>query len=398
MKILLVLILCLNYTWAQDELTIVAVGRAQQEKLKISIADPEYVGNFKGEQKSMAIEVNELIKNDFSFYRHKLQVFDYDKSMGDPTISAPYEKWKKKDYNYIIGMRVTADGSQIKLLAKLYNVDKGEEIASNEFTINNNETRAQGHVVSDFLYQAIFSKESIFKTKIIFVSDKPTVNRRQRVIKEIYSMDFDGRNVERLTFHNGTVISPAISPDKSTIIYSLVSNSKIKKQRNVDLYIMDVKTKRSKILSNRVGLNTGAAFTSDGKHILLTLSHTGNADIYKMNLETQSIQRMTTHYSDDVDPSFNADETLMAFLSGRSGQAHIYTMDPSGTEKNVKRISFVGRFNATPRFSPDGKEIVFSSWVDNRFDIYRIGSNGRDLVRLTKNFGSNEEPMFSKDG
>jgi TolB protein len=76
----------------------------------------------------------------------------------------------------------------------------------------------------------------------------------------------------------------------------------------------------------------------------------------------------------------------------------IYTMDPSGVEKKVKRISYVGKFNAAPKFSPDGKYIAFSSWVDNRFDIYRIDSTGKNLVSLTKNFGSNEEPYFSPDG
>jgi TolB protein len=58
----------------------------------------------------------------------------------------------------------------------------------------------------------------------------------------------------------------------------------------------------------------------------------------------------------------------------------------------------VGQFNATPRFSPDGKEIAFTSWVDNGFDLYRVGSDGNNLVRLTKDFGSNEEPAYSPDG
>jgi TolB protein len=88
----------------------------------------------------------------------------------------------------------------------------------------------------------------------------------------------------------------------------------------------------------------------------------------------------------------------MSFLSNRAGRAHIYTMDPAATEKNIKRISFVGQFNATPRFSPDGKEIVFTSWVDNSFDLYRINSDGNNLSRLTKDFGSNEEPVYSPDG
>ena len=49
----------------------------------------------------------------------------------------------------------------------------------------------------------------------------------------------------------------------------------------------------------------------------------------------------------------------------------IYLADPAGKEKDIKRIGFVGQFNATPRFSPSGEEIAFSSWVDNSFDILR---------------------------
>ena len=161
---------------------------------------------------------------------------------------------------------------------------------------------------------------------------------------------------------------------------------------------MDLKTKKLEKLSYKDGINSGAIFNKDGSAIYLTLSNQKNADIYKMDLKTKALTKVTSHFAADVDPHINSDESLMTFLSGRPGKAMIYTLDPKGVEKDVKRISFVGDFNAAPRFNPEGSEIVFSSWVDNRFDIYRIDSNGTNLVRLTKNFGSNEEPWFSPDG
>jgi len=48
-------------------------------------------------------------------------------------------------------------------------------------------------------------------------------------------------------------------------------------------------------------------------------------------------------------------------------------------------------------FSPDGKMIAFASWLDERFDILRIDANRKNLVRLTKDFGSNEDPTWSSD-
>jgi TolB protein len=168
--------------------------------------------------------------------------------------------------------------------------------------------------------------------------------------------------------------------------------------KNIDLKMLDLRTRKFSTVSDKPGINSGAIFGSSQDLIYLTLSYGGNADIYEMSLSTGKMRKITSHHGDDVDPSITRDGSLMTFLSNRPGRAHIYTLSPADTEKNVKRISFVGQFNATPRFSPDGKEIVFTSWVDNGFDLYRINADGNNLVRLTKDFGSNEEPSYSPDG
>ena len=49
-------------------------------------------------------------------------------------------------------------------------------------------------------------------------------------------------------------------------------------------------------------------------------------------------------------------------------------------------------------FLPMGKQIAFSSWLDGRFDIFRINADATGLYRLTKDFGSNEDPTWSNDG
>lgn len=212
-------------------------------------------------------------------------------------------------------------------------------------------------------------------------------------------MDFDGNNRKQLTFHGGTVISPAISKDRSRVLYSLIRNVNQKKKRNINLRMLDLKTGKDTLVSQRKGINSGAVFMpNDENKIVLTLSHSGNAELYIMNLSSGSLKRLTKHYSPDVDPSISVDGSRMAFLSGRPGAAMIYTSYTSGLEKTVKRISFVGQYNATPRFSPDGREIAFSSWLDNRFDIFRIDADGNNLSRLTKDFGSNEDPSYSNDG
>jgi len=204
--------------------------------------------------------------------------------------------------------------------------------------------------LADLSYRKLTGMPSIFKSKIVFVTDRdtPKSKRIKGNIKELYIMDFNGQNKRRLTFHRGLVISPAISHDGTKILYSLIKGGGGLK--NVDLYMYDLNKNSARLISRKKGLNSGAIFSRDDNVIYLTLSHVGNAEIYAMSLDKRRLRRITRHYASDVDPSLTIDGKKMVFLSNRAGKAMIYTMDPRSLEKDVKRISYVGDYNATPRF------------------------------------------------
>lgn len=397
--ILSALILLFQFSvFAQD--AVIAVGQAEQEKDKLVIDDPE-LNNLTGDQKRLSLELVEILRNDFAFYRHKFNTVEYtDKGKSSYTVPA-MDKWHAGGVTYFIASQMINSGAGVEAKFKVWSILTKKEILSQSFKVEKDKLRSNAHHISDALYRSITGKPSVFNSKIFFVSDRTS---KKDIEKELYIMDFDGRRVDKLTHYNAVVLSPSISQDNSRIMFSVIaakkviSRSKVKLIKNIDLKILDLKTKKIETVSDKPGINSGAIFGVGGDLIYLTLSFTGNADIYEMNLNSGKMRKITSHYGDDVDPSITSDGNLMTFLSNRSGKAHIYTMNPSDTEKDVKRISFVGKFNATPRFSPDGKEIVFSSWVDNSFDLYRIGSDGNNLVRLTKDFGSNEEPAYSPDG
>ncbi|MFP5385375.1 MAG: hypothetical protein ACLGHN_04810 [Bacteriovoracia bacterium] len=395
-----VLMLLINMSvFAQD--AVIAVGQAEQDKDKLVIDDPELT-SLTSDQKRLTSEVMDILRNNFNFYRHKFNNVDYSDRGKNSFTNPAQSKWKEHGVSYFVASKAVGGiNDKVELSVKVWSVLGEKEVLSSRYKISKDTLRSESHRIADAIYHSITGKPSIFTTKIFFVSDRTS---KKNIEKELYIMDFDGRRVERLTHYDSVVISPNISPDNSRIIFSLIadkkqiSKNKVRIIKNNDLKVFDVKTKKVSTLSDLPGINSGAIFSSNGENLYLTLSFGGNADIYEMNLATGKKRKITSHYADEVDPSINKDGSLMTFLSSRSGKAHIYTMDPSQTEKDVKRISFVGQFNATPRFSPDGKEIAFTSWVDGGFDLYRIGSDGNNLVRLTKNFGSIEEPAYSPDG
>lgn len=375
------LILSIN-TFAQ-QLVIVPVGQAELKSSAISVG---IMGSAKVQELS---HIAEIIQNDFSFYR---KIFSPIKNPWDRvSLSVDFSYLKQKQLEYYVILQAEGSGVQ----AYYYDVLQQKLLGNNRYDYSSSTLRSAAHNIANSMYRYVTNKDSIFNSKILFVSDRPSIGKKQ--IKELYIMDFDGGNIKRLTFHQGTVLSPALSHSGKRVLYSLIREDE-GKRRNINLYLLDLESMQNKLISSRPGMNSGAVFLENDDDILLTLSHSGNAEIYKMNVNSAALTSVTKHFAIDVDPSINRDGTLMTFLSGRSGNPMIYTADPRGVEKDVKRISYVGQFNASPRFSPDGKEIVFSSWLDNRFDLFRINSDGSGLSRLTKDFGSNEDPTYSNDG
>ena len=341
-------------------------------------------------EKFFSTKLRALLMNDFNFYRKTFQVYAAEDAPKNDDAPTAYQVklqviWPSPPRPYLLKVQVVQGNKEI--------VSFSEEFPA--AALHAYRAIDLGHQVADRLYQGITGKKSIFTSKIIFVSDRDSVGKKQ--IKEIYQANFDGGNVRRLTFHRGVVIGPDISYDGKKIIYSLIDGN-AHKDRNINLHLLDLATNKSILVSNRPGINSGAVFLPGDQEVALTLSFAGNPEIYRLNLKTKKLTPITHSAAIDVDPSLAGRADLMAFLSGRGGKANVYLADPRGVEKNVRRISYVGKFNATPRLAPDGQEIAFVSWADETFDIFRINSDGRGLVRLTKDFGSCEEPSYSPDG
>ncbi len=392
---------------SHDGLSIVAVGAAGLARVRIAFINKKKPTTFVSRLESEFIKI---VKNDLSFYTKYFEIKNSDSKKSDVFLNSKlipdYSLWLRDSVDYLVNVYAQKDLKSIDFIWSLYDIKRKKNSLEMKVSLKldkklNKLPRMMAHKLSDQLYLTLTGNESVFSNKIVFVSDKNSTvktyrgKKYKKVIKELYLMDFDGHNLRQLTHHNSIVLSPSFSKDGQKILYSLIDSKN--NIRNINLYLYDLKTGKSRVISSKRGLNSGAIFSDEKNKVILTLSKSGNADIYELNLITGKARKITNHYGIDVDPSFTSNGPRMVFLSTRSGKAMIYSLDPRGTERDVKRISFVGKFNATPRFSPDGKEIVFSSWLDGSFDIFRIDSKGNGLVRLTKDFGSNEDPSFSQN-
>src|SRR5262245_22677543 len=75
---------------------------------------------------------------------------------------------------------------------------------------------------------------------------------------------------------------------------------------------------------------------------------------------------------------------------------HIWMMDLDG--RNPRQLTNSAKGEASPRFSPDGKSLLFISSRDGNSNLYRMPLDGGEATRLTNISTGISDPVWSPDG
>ncbi len=96
------------------------------------------------------------------------------------------------------------------------------------------------------------------------------------------------------------------------------------------------------------------------------------------------------------DPRLSPDGKQIVFTSFRDGDAEIYLMDADGSGQ--LRLTSNGASDRLPAWSPDGTQIAFTTDRDGNDEIYVMNTDGSGLARLTTDPASDSYPAWSPDG
>src|ERR1700680_1070329 len=89
-------------------------------------------------------------------------------------------------------------------------------------------------------------------------------------------------------------------------------------------------------------------------------------------------------------------ESQIFFVSSRSGHKEIWAMDYDGA--NQHQITHLGSISLSPRISPDGTHLAFSSLVKSGWEILMYSIELNRLVSFPRFGGTNLSPAPSPDG
>jgi len=270
----------------------------------------------------------------------------------------------------------------LTLECRLFDTVLNRELAAKRYTGSAKDLRRMGHAFADEVLRATTGVRGPFTGKIAYVA-KSSGN------KEIYVMDFDGYNPQRVTNNGSINLNPDFAPSGREIIYTSY------KKGNPDLYRRELFTGLEARISSRSGLNATAAYAPDGERIALTMTKDGNSEIYLIAKDGKELARLTKNHAIDVSPAWSPDGRKVTFVSDRLGKPQLFVMDADGS--NVRRLTKSGAYNVTPRWAPRGDRIVYVRQDGGGFQVYAINSDGTGDAQLTTQ-GSNEHPRWSSDG
>lgn len=131
-------------------------------------------------------------------------------------------------------------------------------------------------------------------------------------------------------------------------------------------------------------------------HIAYVSSQPGNKEIFIMNWDGHNQVQLTRNGSINLNPDFSPDGREILFTSYKRGNPDLYKRALS----NTVEIPLSNRrgLNITGTWSPDGSRIALTLSKDGNSEIYTLAKDGSSPTRLTVNPAIEVSPVWSPDG
>ncbi|MFM8479270.1 MAG: peptidase M28, partial [Planctomycetaceae bacterium] len=248
--------------------------------------------------------------------------------------------------------------------------------------------------VRQLTYEGRRAGESYFSAdgrRMIFQSEREPGNP----FFQIYLMDLDSGDTQRISPGTGKTTCAWIHPDGSKVLYAST-------QDDPDA----VREQQDEI-----------ALRTSGKERRYAWDYDEYYDIYEYDLSARTYKPLTRERGYDAEGSWSPDGSLIAFASNRSAwtepltdaQKKAFELDPAWANEiyimnadgsNVRRLTTSPGYAGGPFFSPDGKRICWRRFAENgaTAEIMTMNIDGSGEQQLTRLEAMSWAPYFHPSG
>lgn len=220
----------------------------------------------------------------------------------------------------------------------------------------------------------------------------------------IYSMNPDGSNREVLVDKPGSEYEAAISDDGKTLVYDHRPECKPDGSwwtcEDYDIFVRNLETGEERQLTDNTVEDHVWDISPDGSQIVFSRDngYPNYYDLYVMNIDGSGLKQLTSRgNSNEVGARWSPDGSKIAYSAhDSSGNSQIYVMNADGTGE-IQITNTLGN-NFFPSWSKDGNKLVFS--INQNKGIATINVDGTGYEELTTDgqFSYANDPKFSADG
>jgi serine/threonine protein kinase len=213
---------------------------------------------------------------------------------------------------------------------------------------------------------------------------------------ELYAIQTSGTGLRQLTHDQTNMGAPMWSPDgKNIIFYS---------ERADFPHFWTISAEGGPIAPETTYPSVGS-LSRDGRRLAYeepggfsNTSTVWRAEFSSAGGRVVSQIRMLGSAGGNNAAQLSPDESELVFVSGRSGVGRQIWKSNADGASPLQLTSFNTGFAGTPRWSPDGKFVVFDYHTAAHAQIYLVDPDGRNLHAITSGNYENVVPSFSRDG